>query len=1067
MADIQDECFWFYNNALFSENDFENIIKIGGGHKAKKKGVIGKFGLGFNAVYNISDFPSIMSGDKLAMFDPNLKYLPSQQQGIIINIEDEKDYLSRYKDQMRPYFGIFGCEDIFNGNKKNKKKFHYNGTLFRLPFRKTESELSNILYNKERSKNIIKIFFENAENLIMYTQNVCKIEFYTLSDDCEAMNLFFLIEKSGVEFIRKYDSDFEITRLCTDENRQLIKQSNILNLTAHLLQTNVQNLKKEIIFIQKIKVSLSKSKIFPDFKEKSFDSFWFQSIKCFPKLSESHSTPFENILPCVAVSFKIISNDAKNPIKYSLDRITKYGSLFCFLPLPVETHLNFNANGNFFLNSSREDVICSSIDRLETIESKWNENLQIYLASTLRKCCEVMADYVEYDISDLMGLWPIETKLLKLEKEFYQQIFDYNLKSSIFKYKTKKYTIDTCIVLNLTFNEYFNNLAKNVYQNIIGQDFCVIVLPNKILKHLKENKIVLRNQIDDYQFCEILILNIHKISIEVVLEIIKYLLSEYACEKDGTLTKIGLFMKNKQFLPTNLNGIIKKPNELVSNISIIGTLYDAEIDDVFPNNQIFKNNKEVLVKMGLISDYLPSFMILERINKLLSNTEVKISSQLNCFNLVNNFILTLIKEEKNDSSTQFQNNIFEMKFVTAKFKKSTNKLIWYSDIDKDKLWALNDLYADTNEHFIFRVCPLFDSNKIDSQNRNSIELLNFKEANSDKYIEQFKELQKDWLNINNESIGFELYNYNLKFLEWLNINSNFYDLTNFPENALFFNLCNKYDYYSVNNVAFYVKYPTPPYLIELPTQFYTVTNILKKIGVLQKFSSNYLIDKLNEIYLKNKYEVIDTATVELCINITKELDLACDINSIRENIYLPDTNMILRPSNDLCFQDKTQSWLKSANHHVIHDKITVDVAKKLGIISLQSSVTKALVQGFCFGQKEPLVRRIKRLLESYPHFFDVFKELVQNADDAGASVISFILDNRNHKCKKLFTKEFSALQGPALCCYNNKIFTENDLEALKSLGVGNKENQISQTGKYGVGFNCIYRLTDAPQLISN
>ena len=63
--------------------------------------------------------------------------------------------------------------------------------------------------------------------------------------------------------------------------------------------------------------------------------------------------------------------------------------------------------------------------------------------------------------------------------------------------------------------------------------------------------------------------------------------------------------------------------------------------------------------------------------------------------------------------------------------------------------------------------------------RNAIELLNFKEANSDKYIEQFKELQKDWLNINNESIGFELYNYNLKFLEWLNINSNFYDLISY------------------------------------------------------------------------------------------------------------------------------------------------------------------------------------------------------------------------------------------------------------------------------------------------
>ena len=76
LVETQGECFWLFNNATFTENDFENIIRLGGGHKAKKSGVIGKFGLGFNAVYNITDLPSIMSGQKLLMFDPNLKFLP-------------------------------------------------------------------------------------------------------------------------------------------------------------------------------------------------------------------------------------------------------------------------------------------------------------------------------------------------------------------------------------------------------------------------------------------------------------------------------------------------------------------------------------------------------------------------------------------------------------------------------------------------------------------------------------------------------------------------------------------------------------------------------------------------------------------------------------------------------------------------------------------------------------------------------------------------------------------------------------------------------------------------------
>ena len=59
LKEIQSESFWFYNNGLFSESDFLNIVRLGGRHKSKKSGVIGKFGLGFNAVYNMTDLPSI------------------------------------------------------------------------------------------------------------------------------------------------------------------------------------------------------------------------------------------------------------------------------------------------------------------------------------------------------------------------------------------------------------------------------------------------------------------------------------------------------------------------------------------------------------------------------------------------------------------------------------------------------------------------------------------------------------------------------------------------------------------------------------------------------------------------------------------------------------------------------------------------------------------------------------------------------------------------------------------------------------------------------------------------
>jgi sacsin len=159
--------------------------------------------------------------------------------------------------------------------------------------------------------------------------------------------------------------------------------------------------------------------------------------------------------------------------------------------------------------------------------------------------------------------------------------------------------------------------------------------------------------------------------------------------------------------------------------------------------------------------------------------------------------------------------------------------------------------------------------------------------------------------------------------------------------------------------------------------------------------------------------------------------------------------------------------LRPTKVNIVNEKIPIDIAKKLEIIKLQTHLIKGILQGFCFGQQEPLTVRITKLLESYPNFYDTFKELIQNADDAGATEIAFILDTRTHGCKQIFSEEFAALQGPALCVYNNRTFSEADLEALKKLGVGNKADEKFKVGKYGVGFNTVYHLTDAPQLLSN
>lgn len=46
-----------YNDALFSPSDFHNISRIGQDSKAARPTAIGRFGLGFNAVYHFTDLP--------------------------------------------------------------------------------------------------------------------------------------------------------------------------------------------------------------------------------------------------------------------------------------------------------------------------------------------------------------------------------------------------------------------------------------------------------------------------------------------------------------------------------------------------------------------------------------------------------------------------------------------------------------------------------------------------------------------------------------------------------------------------------------------------------------------------------------------------------------------------------------------------------------------------------------------------------------------------------------------------------------------------------------------------
>lgn len=94
---------------------------------------------------------------------------------------------------------------------------------------------------------------------------------------------------------------------------------------------------------------------------------------------------------------------------------------------------------------------------------------------------------------------------------------------------------------------------------------------------------------------------------------------------------------------------------------------------------------------------------------------------------------------------------------------------------------------------------------------------------------------------------------------------------------------------------------------------------------------------------------------------------------------------------------------------------------------------------------------IKNLLtELYPDNAHFIYELLQNAEDTGATEVKFIL-----KSDELIFQ------------HNGRDFNFKDIEGITSIGQGTKKDDINKIGKFGVGFKAVFAYTNTPLIYSN
>ena len=204
MKDWHGPALWVYNDATFKDEDFVNITKLNEATKEHDTAKIGRFGLGFNAVYILTDVPMFVNKNFLAIFDPHTSFLGKvirnvRRPGIKINLNKNVKRLKKFKNQFKPFNGIFGCDLHLD-----KQDSSFDGTLFRFPLRTRDqasaSEIKKLWYNQEEMRELLQMFLQGAKNVLLFTQNVLSVGIYHLpnteSQDPQ-LTLMFQVTKSA------------------------------------------------------------------------------------------------------------------------------------------------------------------------------------------------------------------------------------------------------------------------------------------------------------------------------------------------------------------------------------------------------------------------------------------------------------------------------------------------------------------------------------------------------------------------------------------------------------------------------------------------------------------------------------------------------------------------------------------------------------------------------------------------------------------------------------------------------------------------------------------------------
>eukprot|EP00057_Strongylocentrotus_purpuratus_P028463 XP_011682937.1 PREDICTED: sacsin-like [Strongylocentrotus purpuratus] len=532
-------------------------------------------------------------------------------------------------------------------------------------------------------------------------------------------------------------------------------------------------------------------------------------------------------------------------------------------------------------------------------------------------------------------------------------------------------------------------------------------------------------------------------------------------------------LKDVKCIPVQGGTELRKPCDLVHPKGKVAPLY-SESDKVFPLGEKFTdiNTLASLTKLGMMKDYLHEDIFVERCETVhILHSSCMEGAQTRC-HAVLKYLSEMLGSDWNRKKN-LKERLASIPFLPILCEGNRDPALPWVETDCAYASA-NDVYSHSKTYLVSSTSNVVDESeewKLPRKVEHFLGLAN-KYPSVKDVLKQFSNFRSHY-EMNNESIsGHRLEMICEAVYEHVEIacKENSPDISNEAlQNQSFFLVDRKF---VVASMVADGGRDLPPYLFKASQFLKQYPSLLKRAALKREFYAGDYQGVLQSIYEDSNGKPLDDGVLEVAILAADRLAsfLKDDDDERRSpDAFLPDEHKCMRPVSDLCYSDVDWFEYDEVKLRKCHLKISFMLAKKLKVKDVRQQMLRSYDMGFPgeeFGQHEKLTTRIKRILESYPSDETILKELLQNADDAGATQIHFAYDPRSHNGKKLLGDGMKALQGPALCVFNDKSFTDEDIRGIQNLGEGSKADHMEKIGRYGVGFNAVYQLTDCPSFIS-